>query len=82
MYSGQWGCVTAGGGVDSGEDTADTMSHHVYLPFHSSLLPYLLLDVDLRQALQAGSMLRNSCKTQRTLPDDVCALPRDCSIVY
>lgn len=42
----------------------------------------LLLDVDLGQALQAGSMLRNGCKTQRTLPNDACVFPRDCSIVY
>lgn len=50
--------------------------------FQFSPLPYLLLDVDLGQALQAGGMLRNGCKTQCTLPDDACAFPRDCSIVY
>lgn len=44
--------------------------------------PYLLLDVDLGQPLQAGGMLRNGCKTQHTLPSDACAFPRDCSIVY
>lgn len=60
----------------------EVVSHHLCLPFRSSLFSYLLLDVDLGQALQAGGVLGNGCKTQRTRPDDAWALPRDCSIVY